>query len=315
VKTGDRETKDVGASSERDENVVRLPREWIGPLEELVPIRPATEAREQSAEIVGDEVPPAADAFWSEDAGALHNAVQAPPGAASGLPEPAVVPSRAAGTGGRLRVRLRPPWAALWSRCGRLRPAHMGAVAAVAVLVLVAAIGTLWESGPGGAPASRARHDLARVGNPGAQTRRPSIPIRGAAAEGAATSAAAHRSAGLDRSGHRVVSGRHRGAFRKPLRGHPRGPARRKGIHRSSPSPAAATAEPVAASTVNSGAASSYSPAGGALTPTTTTPPATTAPVSQSASGSGGSSASSGSSSSPAFGPSGALAPGSSPNS
>jgi hypothetical protein len=289
--------------------VVRLPREWIGPLEELVPIRPATEAGERSAEIVAGEVPPAADAFWSEDAGALHNAVQAPPAAASGLPEPAAVQSRATGTRDRLRVRLRPPWAALWSRCARLRPAHIGAVAAVAVLVLVAAIGTLWESGPGGAPASSARHQLARVGNPGAQTRRPSTPSRGPVAEGAA----AHRSAGLDRAGHRIVSGRHRGALRKPLRGHPRGTARRSGIHRSRPSPAAATAEPVAASTVNSGAASSYSPAGGPPTPTT--PPATTAPVSQSASGSGGSSASSGSSSSPAFGPSGILGPGSSPNS
>jgi hypothetical protein len=87
VKTGDWETNDVETSSGRNENVVRLPREWIGPLEELVPIRPATEAGKQSTGSVEDEVPPTADAFWSEDAGALHNALQAPAGPPSEFAE------------------------------------------------------------------------------------------------------------------------------------------------------------------------------------------------------------------------------------
>jgi hypothetical protein len=58
---------------------VRLPRDWLGPRDELVPI--GRVARSRPAEPESD-VPPAADAFWSEDSAALHDAVQAPPAAA-----------------------------------------------------------------------------------------------------------------------------------------------------------------------------------------------------------------------------------------
>jgi len=51
---------------------VQFPRDWLGPRDELVPI-----------DLTGDQAPQAqlpasADAFWSEQAGALHDAVQAP---------------------------------------------------------------------------------------------------------------------------------------------------------------------------------------------------------------------------------------------
>lgn len=51
---------------------MRLPRDWLGPRDELIPI-----------DLDGDlephaEFPASADAFWSEDAGALHDAVRAP---------------------------------------------------------------------------------------------------------------------------------------------------------------------------------------------------------------------------------------------
>jgi hypothetical protein len=310
VKTGDRETKDVGASSERDGNVVRLPREWIGPLEDLVPIRPATETRDQPAEIAGDEVPPAADAFWSEDAGALHNAVQAPAGPSSGLAVPAPAESGGPGDGLRLRARFRPPVAAVRSRCRRPGAKRMAAAGVAGAVVVVAAIGTLWQSDTGRAPTSRTQHNLAQVGHSGARTDQPG---RSAVATAAAATIAGRRSAGLNPPGRRVASGRHRAGSRKPVARH-RGGTAHRGLHRASPAPSSATAEPVAASTVNSGAASNYPPATGAPPSTTTTPPTTT-PVTQSASGGGASSAGSGSASSPAFGPSGALGPGSSPNS
>ena len=78
MKTGDGETDDTGALTRDEENVIRLPRDWLGPPEELVPIGPAARARAAQRELNG-QTPPAADAFWSEDSAALHDALQAPP--------------------------------------------------------------------------------------------------------------------------------------------------------------------------------------------------------------------------------------------
>ncbi|HET8980032.1 MAG TPA: hypothetical protein VFN87_17905, partial [Solirubrobacteraceae bacterium] len=56
-----------------DENVIRLPREWIGPRDELVPIRPPSfdgaGGGPGAAGGPDPETPPAADAFWTENAG------------------------------------------------------------------------------------------------------------------------------------------------------------------------------------------------------------------------------------------------------
>ena len=81
MKTGDGPTEDGKRATRDDENVIRLPRDWLGPPEELVPIGPAARARAAQLDL-GDTPPPAADAFWSEDAAALHDAVQAPIGTA-----------------------------------------------------------------------------------------------------------------------------------------------------------------------------------------------------------------------------------------
>ena len=72
------------------DNVVRLPREWVGPLDELVPFgsraraREAERARIRETEHAGDLPGPsepepvlAAD-FWGAGASALHHAVQGP---------------------------------------------------------------------------------------------------------------------------------------------------------------------------------------------------------------------------------------------
>jgi hypothetical protein len=69
--------------------VIRLPREWLGPPEELVPIGPAARARAAQREAT-DSTSTTADAFWSEDSAALHDAVQAPLDAPCGPLEPPV---------------------------------------------------------------------------------------------------------------------------------------------------------------------------------------------------------------------------------
>jgi hypothetical protein len=77
VETGDGFNEDNGGLLPNEENVIRLPRDWLGPPEELVPIGPAARARAAQRDL-DDGIPPAADAFWSEDSAALHDAVQAP---------------------------------------------------------------------------------------------------------------------------------------------------------------------------------------------------------------------------------------------
>ena len=56
---------------------MRLPRDWLGPREELVPIgRPA--APGAAAPFGDDGLPPTAEDFWGEDSAALHSVVQGP---------------------------------------------------------------------------------------------------------------------------------------------------------------------------------------------------------------------------------------------
>lgn len=57
-----------------DDNVVRLPRDWLGPRDEFTPFGPS--ANGQSADSA-----PTADAFWGEDSSSLQSAVEAPLGA------------------------------------------------------------------------------------------------------------------------------------------------------------------------------------------------------------------------------------------
>jgi hypothetical protein len=79
--TEDREvTGDRRPTPESDDNVVRFPREWLGPTEELVPFgSPADETP-----LVADASAPdmAAD-FWGEDSAALQAVVEGPAGVGS----------------------------------------------------------------------------------------------------------------------------------------------------------------------------------------------------------------------------------------
>ena len=65
--------------------VVRLPRDWLGPREELVPFGPRATSQNAGGAASSDaspssveEPPPSAEDFWGERSAAIHNALQAP---------------------------------------------------------------------------------------------------------------------------------------------------------------------------------------------------------------------------------------------
>jgi hypothetical protein len=61
---------------------VRLPRDWLGPREDLVPFGLRASAPEPalSASASSPEAPPSAEDFWGERSAAIHDVVQAPAG-------------------------------------------------------------------------------------------------------------------------------------------------------------------------------------------------------------------------------------------
>lgn len=66
----------AGAGSDRTDNVVHFPRDWFGPVEELVPFGPRASERSSAPAEPGLVEDP--DVFWGEDASSLHNVVSAP---------------------------------------------------------------------------------------------------------------------------------------------------------------------------------------------------------------------------------------------
>jgi hypothetical protein len=70
VETEGRKTGEGGQELGTKSNVVPFPRDWLGPREELIPFGPS--ARDEP------RVPPAADAFWGEDSGAIHVVLPGP---------------------------------------------------------------------------------------------------------------------------------------------------------------------------------------------------------------------------------------------
>lgn len=64
---------EAGSATEPSNKVVRLPRDWLGPREELVPFGPSAPppAEPELASFAPDD-------FWGERAAAIHSAVQAP---------------------------------------------------------------------------------------------------------------------------------------------------------------------------------------------------------------------------------------------
>jgi hypothetical protein len=139
-----------GKGEKAPENVVRFPRDWVGPLEDLVPIGSRARAEEQDDAHDVPAAPSAADDFWSESSSAVHEAIQGPARDA----EP-VATSRALRTRARTwrarrprlpDLRLRMPWTAV------------AAAVAIVVVIAVAAIGLVE-----GSSSSSGRHATTRA--------------------------------------------------------------------------------------------------------------------------------------------------------
>ncbi len=291
METGDGRTEDSGGLTPNEENVIRLPRDWLGPPEELVPIGPAARARaaQRDAE---QGMPPAADAFWSEDSAALHDAVQAPRVASHEHLEPSVglVPP-VAGRDRLSRPRrfsrlLRfprpvrfprrvtlPGLGRLLGAFGRLNPAGrpggvsrwrvLIAVPAVAALAVIAVIGS--TEGPASHPAgSRAQSSHA---SGVAQVTSTAPATSGSAPAAALKTRATTRHHAAVRSVRSVARTRARVSKHHPTRPH-----HRVTSHRSAGSPATTITEPAASTPSQSSAP--------AVTPTT--PTAATASASHS---------------------------------
>lgn len=113
-----------------NDNVVQLPRDWLGPRDELVPVGTPADA------------PPTAESFWSEDSAALQSAWQQPE-----VSEPAT-----------LAVNPRPGrHTALASVSRAWAPGSRARVVATASVVAVFAAVAVAVSHPGGGGSTHAR--------------------------------------------------------------------------------------------------------------------------------------------------------------
>ncbi len=132
---------DVGnEGTEQTNKVVRLPRDWLGPREHLVPFGTATPPEPAPEEI---ESASPADAFWGEDAAAIHHPFEAP------ASDPAAADAPRSGAP-RLRARQLP----------RRRWLATGGLATAAAVVVLA---TLIPGSPQHALSHGARLDIAAI--------------------------------------------------------------------------------------------------------------------------------------------------------
>ena len=145
----------TGSGNGSDDNVVRFPRDWLGPRDELVPFGPSAGTTTPG---VDEELPRSADDFWGEQSSAVHDAVRAPNG---DTPHPHGSSARG-GLGGK------PPWFGVRGR--HVNPKLATSLAAVAVLLA----GLLIGNEPGHSPTLTLSHRSAQL--PGAPLRPPAHP-------------------------------------------------------------------------------------------------------------------------------------------
>lgn len=118
-----------GREAPAESNVVRFPRDWLGPLDELVPFgpsardprAPAAETAEPATDVDGEVVdfpkpfsapgPLRPDDFWGEDSAAIHHALEGPQPAGGERSEPAGTSSRR--TLARVSALIRPQFGRL----------------------------------------------------------------------------------------------------------------------------------------------------------------------------------------------------------
>lgn len=144
-----RKTIEGDAGEQPTGNVIRL-RDWLGPREELVPIGPRA-AAEAPDDDPTEAQPPTAASFWDEDGGSLQAPMQAPAEAWSGGRERATDRRSAGPSAPSPRRRATPRPRIRWSLGDRLVPRRRAGAAigglAVCVLLALAVIGQT-EGGP-----------------------------------------------------------------------------------------------------------------------------------------------------------------------
>lgn len=119
--------------------MVRLPRDWLGPREELVPFGPRASSED------AEQPPPSANDFWGERSAAIHDALEAPADNA-----PAAI-----GTRSPPRFDRRP------------RASALGALA-IALLVMIGIVATVSSPTATRRPAAASKVDVAAVFGSGA---------------------------------------------------------------------------------------------------------------------------------------------------
>lgn len=67
-----RQTEAGATESPAGDNVVRLPRDWLGPRDELIPFGPSADSADDPASL------PTAEDFWGEDSSSIQTAVEGP---------------------------------------------------------------------------------------------------------------------------------------------------------------------------------------------------------------------------------------------
>lgn len=174
MKTTDRHPEGASRDEQPDANVVRLPRDWLGPREELVPFGAGAASASPDTEEDGLDKLPAPEDFWSESSAAVQSAWMAPDADSESDPaepdRPGPAP-RDSSRGG----------AAAWLAGIRVhRVAFVIGVAALGLLALFVG-GVTSSSGPRLAPSSSSSQvGLASTGpqSPGALLRRATGPRR-----------------------------------------------------------------------------------------------------------------------------------------
>lgn len=279
---------------ERDtDNVVRLPRDWLGPRDELIPIGSRARAAQAEDDAQPDALPPTAASFWDEDSGSLQAPMQAP----AGMWQPAPA-ARRVQPASRPRRIPRPRFERTTDRAfiSRRRATAAIAVLAVVVLAILAAIGST-EGGTHSASDKTASLPKKTTVNTSTGANNARLKAKTPVVTQIRAQPPSHRPARARGHASRSRANKHRIRVKT---------IRRRHRTRPTPRPTTNTSEPVRTTT------STYTPAP-ASSPATSPPATTSAPSSPPASTAG--SASSSSQHQAAFGASGSLGPGSSPDS
>ncbi len=128
------QTEDGGRETVLEDNVVRLPRDWLGPRDELIPFGASAPGQDDEPS-EGFGPPPTANDFWGEDSSSLQSALEAPASEQSSSPTSRIPPSVTDGTRSR-----RPFWRGFPVSLARAREAARGRAR---IFILAAVLGLL----------------------------------------------------------------------------------------------------------------------------------------------------------------------------